>query len=235
VPTVKANGIDIYYEVRGTGDPLVFIEGLSVDLTAAKGIFDEFSKSREVIAFDNRGAGRTEKPDAPYSVELMADDTFGLLEAIGIRRVHVVGMSMGGRIAISLTARHPELVKSLILVSTGPRAPNTLWRRIFFVLVEVPRRIGALGKKYPQPNYAYKRQRKASQGYDGTNELGSITVPTLVMHGKRDGVAPYSLAVEMHEKIPGSKMLTFEGGHLFPFWRPRQFVEAVEDFLKTVP
>jgi 3-oxoadipate enol-lactonase len=231
MPTVEANGIHIYYEIRGEGERLLIIGGLSMDLTALRGIAPGLAQRYQVIAFDNRGAGRTDKPDIPYSIEMMADDTAGLLDALGIGRAHVMGISMGGRIAIALTLKRPEIVKSLILVSTGPRAPSTLDRRLRLGLLEIPRRVGALGKKYPQPNYAYANQRRASQGYDATDRLHEIHAPTLILQGEKDRLAPYRLAEAMHNEIQGSKMVSFKGGHMFLFWRPRELIDAVEDFL----
>jgi len=72
-----------------------------------------------------------------------------LLEALKIASAHILGISLGGRIAVALTLKHPELVKSLILVSISAKVPNTLHRRLLLLLFEIPRRIGALGKKYP--------------------------------------------------------------------------------------
>jgi len=233
MPTVEVNGITIYYEVHGIGEPLVIIAGLSIDLTALEGFVSQLSQRYQVIAFDNRGAGRSDKPDIPYSIEMMADDTAGLLGALHIGRAHVMGVSLGGRIAIALMLKHPDLVKSLILVSTGARVPNSLFRRLLFFLFEIPRRVGALGKKYPQPYYAYLRQRRASQSYDATNRLHEIHAPTLILHAKNDRLAPYELAEKMHTEIAGSKMITFKGGHTFLFWRQKELLNAVENFLES--
>ena len=232
MPTVEVNGIRIYYEAHGKGEPLVIIAGLSIDLTALEGVVSQLSERYRVIAFDNRGTGRSDKPDIPYSVEMMADDTAGLLDALKVARAHIMGISLGGRIAITLTLKRPELVKSLILVSTAAKVPNTLSRRLLFLLLEIPRRVGALSKKYPQPYYAYLRQRKASQNYDPTDRLHEIRAPTLVLHATKDRLVPYKLAENMHAEIVGSKMVTFKGGHMFLFFRQKEFLKAVEDFLE---
>jgi 3-oxoadipate enol-lactonase len=143
--------------------------------------------------FDNRGASRTDKPDIPYSIEMMADDTAGLIYSLGIGRADIMGISLGRRIAIDLALKHPEVVKGLILVSTGPRVPNTLGRSLLFFLLEIPRRIGSLGKKHPQLYYAYIRQWKAPQNYDATSRLREIRAPTLILHGEKDRLAPFTL------------------------------------------
>jgi 3-oxoadipate enol-lactonase len=128
MPTVLVNGIHLYYEVHGQGEPLVIIGGLSIDISEYPLMIKDLASDFQVIAFDNRGAGRTDKPDSPYSIEMMADDTEGLLTSLGISQAHVLGFSMGGRIAIDFTLKHPEQVKSLILVSTGARVPSSRGR-----------------------------------------------------------------------------------------------------------
>lgn len=231
MPIAESNGIHIYYEIRGEGEPIILIGGLSIDITAFEGIISGLAKKYRVIAFDNRGAGRSDKPDVPYSIEMMAEDTAGLFGALKIARANVIGISLGGRIAMALTLKHPELVKSLILVSTSPKVPNTLGRRLLFMILEIPRRIGAMGKKYPQPYYAYVRQRKASENYDVTSRLHEIQIPTLILHGKKDRIAPYRWAEEMQTEIRGSKLVPFNGGHIFSFQRQKEFIGEVEDFL----
>jgi 3-oxoadipate enol-lactonase len=234
MPIVQVNDIHIYYEIHGEGEPLVLIAGLSTDIIAYGRISGELSQTYRVIAFDNRGAGRTDKPDIPYSIEMMADDTAGLLNALGIEQAHTLGISMGGRIAVDLTLRYPELVKSLMLVSTFvsrfPLNQSGLRHRIMFNLPFLRK----MGKKYPQPDYAFSRQRSASRDYDATDRLHEIHVPTLIIHGKKDTLAPYRLAEEMHAGIAGLKMIMFKGGHMFLFFQRKQFLDTVVDFLASI-
>ncbi|HEX6551990.1 MAG TPA: alpha/beta hydrolase [Ktedonobacteraceae bacterium] len=228
MPTAKVNEIQIYYEIHGEGEPLVFIGGLATDITEFEGIIRELSQNYRVIAFDNRGAGRTDKPDIPYSIEMMADDTAGLLNALGIERANMLGISMGGRIALALAIQHPKLVTRLVLVSTSAKSSKRKWRlRLLSILTNVP----IFRSKYPQPHYAFLRQRNASRSYDATDWLHEIRMPTLILHGKKDKTTPYKLAEEMHAGIAGSKMIAFNGGHLFFFIRQKQFLDAVSDFL----
>src|SRR5579884_1186018 len=100
MPTVQANGINVYYEIHGVGEPLLLISGLASDHTFYRWVLPQLAARYQVIVFDNRGEGYTDKPNIPYSIDMMADDTAGLLHALGIARAHVLGTSMGGRIAI---------------------------------------------------------------------------------------------------------------------------------------
>lgn len=231
MPTVKVNDINVYYEIAGEGEPLILIGGLSADLTTEKKIIDGIAKKYHVVAFDNRGSGRTDKPDAPYSIEMMAEDTVGLMEALGMRQAHVLGISMGGRIAMALALRHPAMVKSLVLTSTYARKRDDfkLPLRIRLIKLIVERL-----KKYPQPRYAFDRHLVASRGYDCRDRLGDIRVPTLIMHGENDDIAPLPLGIEVHEGIKGSRMITFKGGHTFFMGKPEQFCNTVLEFLAGV-
>ena len=126
MPHVKVGDIQIYYEILGAGSqPLTLIRGLGADLTAWFPQIPEFSKHFKTVVFDNRGAGRTDKPDAPYSMRQMADDTNGLLEALDIRRTALLGMSMGGAIAQEFAINYPEKLSSLVLVCTSFGGPES--------------------------------------------------------------------------------------------------------------
>ena len=137
---------------------------------------------------------------------------------------------MGGRIALALALRYAKSVKKLVLVSTSARSIKN-WRRYFFgILSSVP----IFRSKYPQPHYAFIRQRQASFVYNCTDKLHELQIPTVILHGKKDKIVPHKLAEEMHIGIQGSKMLTFAGGHLFFLMKERQqFLDATAEFVGT--
>jgi len=123
--TIKANGIELYYEVHGDGPPLLLIMGLGANATAWWKQVPALSQRYTVIAFDNRGAGRSEKPSGAYSIPQMADDAAALMDALAIPASHVFGMSLGGMIAQEFALRHPERVRALILGGTWLGGPKT--------------------------------------------------------------------------------------------------------------
>jgi 3-oxoadipate enol-lactonase len=116
---VRVNGINIYYRVRGKGEPLILIMGLGGECG------DWFLQARvlkkyyRIITFDNRGVGKSDKPLEPYTVKTMADDTVGLMDYLGIDKAHILGVSLGGMIAQEVAINYPERVRKLILVSTN--------------------------------------------------------------------------------------------------------------------
>ncbi len=121
---VHCNGIDVYYEEAGSGEPLLLIAGLGYGLWMWHKMIPGLSKHCQVIAFDNRGAGQTDKPDGPYDVQMLADDTAGLLDALGIEKAAVMGHSMGGFVAQQLVLDRPDLVGKLVLSATNFGGPN---------------------------------------------------------------------------------------------------------------
>ena len=118
MPKVRTGEIELYYEICGQGEPLLLIMGLGggSSLWWEQAAF--FCEDYLVITYDSRGVGRSDKPDMPYSMDMLVEDAAGLLGQIGIRRAHVYGVSMGGMVAQALAVRYPEMVASLILGAT---------------------------------------------------------------------------------------------------------------------
>lgn len=112
------DGASLYAEVTGAGPTLVLVQGLGYATWGWERQVPTLAERFRVIAFDNRGAGRSDKPDEPYSIELLADDAHAVIEQLGTAPAHVLGFSMGGYVALTLARRHPEAVASLVLVGT---------------------------------------------------------------------------------------------------------------------
>lgn len=143
--TARVNGLEMYYEEHGSGDPLLLIMGLAADSRAWMFQLPAFSERYHTIVFDNRGVGRTSKPAGPYTIHEMADDTAALLDTIEQPRVHVVGVSMGGMIAQELALRHPQKVRSLVLACTYPEPDADIERQRQFSVTALGGTISADG------------------------------------------------------------------------------------------
>ena len=121
MPSVQANGIDIHYQVQGEGEPLVLIPYLAADQACYAFQVAEYAKHFTCFSVDLRGAGLSGKPEGTYTTELLADDIAAFMQAAGVGRAHVFGLSLGAATGMWLAARHPDRVKSLSLHSAWPR------------------------------------------------------------------------------------------------------------------
>jgi pimeloyl-ACP methyl ester carboxylesterase len=108
MPVAKVGEIELYYEIHGSGDPMVLIMGYGAHSGGWLAIRDKLAKELRLIIFDNRGTGRSQKPDIPYTPQMMAEDVIGLLDTNGIERAHVFGVSMGGMIAQEFALTYPN-------------------------------------------------------------------------------------------------------------------------------
>ena len=225
----SVNGVELYYEIHGTGPALLLVPGLGADTRLFGGVIGPLATTHRVIVFDPRGAGRSEKPPGPYTIDQMADDALGLLDLLELGRLVVVGYSMGGRIALSLALNHSERVRGLVLAATSANtsATRVLTRR--WLALEVLSRLPTPGDR--QPRWAWECQRKASASYDAASRLGEIAVPTLILHGRHDHMVPLAQAQEMHHAISGSSLTVVPGGHISLVTRQRRrFVEELSNF-----
>jgi hypothetical protein len=136
------------------------------------------------------------------------------------------------RIALELALSCPARVGRLVLVSTSAAGQGKVTVSWPMRLLLPLRWLGLLRDKYPQPRYAYLRQRQASASYDATGRLGDIRVPALILHGRRDRSMPVELAERMHAGISGSRVEFFRGGHMFFLFAERQqFLDRAGRFL----
>ena len=254
MPTVKVNDIEVYYEVHGEGDPLIMIMGLRRNLEWWYRQVPELSEDYQVIAFDNRGAGRSDKPVMAYSIGLFAQDTARLMDALGVDRAHVLGISMGGYIAQELAINFPEKVRSLVLGCTGAggdraalMAPDRLAKftanegltpeeillkdvDIYFTDALIEGRPDFIEQfieislRHYQPLDAFERQFNACLKHDTLGRVGRISVPTLIMCGDDDPLVPHQNSLILKELIPQADLELFPGG------RHCFFIEFADQF-----
>jgi len=252
------NDIDIYFEIHGNGPPLVLIMGLRRNAEWWYNQIPELSKHFTVVAFDNRGAGRSDKPETDYSIRLFADDTAGLMDFLNIPKAHVLGISMGGYIAQELAINYPDKIKGLILGCTscgGKRAvhmsedriekfqaiqglsPEQILRKdmdLFFsdrFVREHPDRIEEfvqISLRYYQPAHAFFRQFNACLKHDTADRVSEISAPTLIVTGDDDFLVPTENSFILEELMPDAIL------DLFPGCRHCFFMEDYATFNRYV-
>jgi pimeloyl-ACP methyl ester carboxylesterase len=261
VPVTTADDVTIWWAADGEGDPpLLLIQGLGYTADLWFRILPGLSHPRRTIRFDNRGVGRSSVPEPPWTIEEMAQDAVNVLDAAGVERAHVFGVSMGGLIAQELALTRPDRVASLILGCTHPggsdavrmdpaaatmlmdRTPKSAREAIeasvpFLYADTTPRDDidGDLGARlrYALRASAYWGQLDAMRQHDGTlSRLPQITAPTLVIHGTADKLVQPGNASLLAGAIPGARLEWFEGaGHLFWTDQTQHTVDVVNDFL----
>lgn len=196
------NGLKLYYEIHGAGQPLILLHGGVGASEMFAPILPALAKNRQVIAVDLQAHGRTADIDRPLSYEAMADDIAALLKYLSIKQADVMGYSLGGGVALQVTIRHPELVRKLVVVSApfkrdgwypellagqaqmGPAAAEAmkptplyaLYARIAPKVEDWPKLITKLGELLKQP-------------YDWTASVKAIKSPTLIIAGDADGIS----------------------------------------------
>jgi len=245
---VDSKGTQIYYQVRGNGTPLVLLMGFGADGNVWEQHVLEYERHFRCILLDNRGVGKSDSPDGPYTTEMMATDTVAVMDHLGVLRIQVAGISMGGAIAQSLALDHPERVKSLVLISTWPRFNNyakTVYenlkklRRVvpaddFMALLQLwifappyyelflddlkTGQRGALDNSKPQTTSGFDGQLDACIGHDVVDRLHEIKVPTLITIGMMDIFTPPAFSEILHEKIERSEIVRFPSGGHVHHW-----------------
>jgi pimeloyl-ACP methyl ester carboxylesterase len=261
---VRAGDIELWVERHGEGPDVLLIAGLGDPAEAWQPQLEGLADRYRVTAFDNRGAGRTPLSEAPLAVTTMADDAAALLRALDISSAHVAGFSMGSAIAQELALRAPELVRSLVLVSTYARpdalftAQLNFWRWLpevapgeraffeaFFTWVYTPRAHAngsvqqiveeSLAFPHQQSIEAFQAQVDACLTHDTADRLGQIAAPTLVLSGELDVILPPRFGQSVADRIPNSGFEVMPGEAHQPFQEvSEEFNARVDEFWREV-
>lgn len=256
---IRANGIEVHYEVRGEGPWLVLSHSLACDLTMWDEQVGALSRNFRVLRYDTRGHGRSDASPAPYTLELLADDLKALLDGLQIRRAHFAGLSMGGMIGQTFALRHPEVLQTLILCDTTSAYPPSVvpvWaertraarRQGMAALVDstlarwftapfrksrpdVMQRFAALISGTPVEGYVGCSD--ALVRIDVTARLATLRLPALVIVGEHDPGTPPAMAQAIHQHLPGSELALIRGAaHISNVEQPEEFNRLVLDFLQ---
>lgn len=261
----KIGKYDIQYLEAGEGTPVVFIHGLAGDYSAWTSQIQLLKDHYKVIAFDNRGAGKSTQIDEPISTQDLAKDTLGLMDHLGIQSAHIVGRSMGGAVAQHMALMSPERVKSLVLCASfailDPLGRRVLlnmrdaleWRMSWadharhsvqnFVSADFfnnkqdqVKKIEALIGGETRLPACYIRQNEACQNQDTSAQLGLITQPTLIMAGRNDPICSLAATDILSKGIPHSKTILFDNAsHFFLMEQADKFNLELSNWLGSQP
>jgi aminoacrylate hydrolase len=262
MPRIVIGDGALYYERQGVGFPVLFISGLSGFASFWQDQVAAFARKFDVVTHDHRGIGQSDVTRSGFTVDRMAADVVGLMDALEIERAHIVGHSTGGAIAQILAIEHPKRLASVVLSATWTK-PDAYFRRMFGLRKDVLLRLGP--SAYVQANTLYLypswwiarnnerlRQLEAQTlavfpptevaasridailAFDRTERLGQIKTPTLVVGAEDDIVTPAYFSEELARLIPGAEIKIFpRGGHAFTQVRAREFNQAVLPFLAS--
>jgi 3-oxoadipate enol-lactonase len=258
MPELKINGAKIYYEEKGSGQPLVLISGLGSNGGAWAPVIEMLSQAYRCITFDARGTGRSDVTDGPYSIDSLADDTVALIEQLNLHRAHVVGWSMGASILQSMLIRHPQVLIRAVLLNAFPNytplqqawldasmalresdidrtaiaAFGMSWGLTLRILSDHQRTLSlasiAVTDPFPTSNAGFKAQAEGLRSYDARPFLSSVRTPTLVLAGAEDILTPVSQSIEIARLIPGSEL------KVLPRGGHRMVVEYPDDTISAV-
>jgi pimeloyl-ACP methyl ester carboxylesterase len=241
VPTVRANGIDLYYERFGEGPPLLWCNGSGTTVADTAPLLTPYAERFDLLIHDQRGLGQTEAPTGPYTMADYAADALALLDAVGWAQPRVLGISFGGMVAQELAVTAPERVARLALLCTSPggdggssyplheltglppeeraathaRLLDTRFDDAWLAEHPGDKAVVDLMTARPEPSEGAWLQLMARKDHDVWDRLANITCRTLVAGGRYDGIAPPENSKAIASRITGSRLELYEGGHLF--------------------
>jgi len=260
MPAVKIKRIRINYQAKGEGEPLVIINGFTGNIRDWLLQTPAFKKRFRVITFDNRGSGKSDKPEGPYSAKMMAQDTVALMDELGVKKAHILGFSMGAAIAQEIAINFPERVNKLILLgawSNNNDADSGLTPELMQATQLTPQRIpgaamslainSALYRLIFLPLKSMMNRRMGAAAYPGTlgqrdallthntaDRLKLIKAPTLVITGTKDRCVRPASSEPLARQIPGAKLVKIENGsHAVFLEMSRRFNKEIMSFLSA--
>lgn len=253
MPKIDRDGVAIHYEVHGSGPPLLLTHGFSSTSAMWQGQVDALSREHQLILWDMRGHGRSDYPDDPraYSETLTVADMAAILDAVGAERAIIGGLSLGGYMSLAFYRAHPERVRALLIIDTGPGFKKDdardVWNKRAYDTAERFEREGleVLKSASRERSTVSHRDAKglalAARGMLTQRDakvmelLPEIKVPSLIVVGADD--TPFLAASDyMAAKIPGARKVVIpSAGHAVNIDQPQAFVDAVVPFLKTLP
>lgn len=258
MPFAENDSVKIFWDAEGSGAPILLLAGLGRASNAWYRTRPVLNQGYRTIAMDNRGAGQSDAPPGPYSIEQMAADASAVLKAASVNTAHVMGLSMGGMIAQEFALKYPSKVRSLILGCTKPGGPESVptekeAQRVLATRNSDPDEFGAAVRPYiyhPSTSAerieedmvqrrewypsseAYSAQLRAISAWDSYSRLSEITAPTLVIHGENDRLIPAQNAKLLASRIRAAKLVIIpKASHIFTTDQTEAAHAAILEFL----
>lgn len=225
--------IKLYYQEKGTGEPLILLHGNGEDSFYFKNQIDHFQSKYHVIALDTRGHGQSPRGDEPFTIEQFSCDLYDFLQRHQIFNAVILGFSDGANIAMKFAMKHPDMVKALIL-NGGNLDPTGVKRT-----VQIPIEIGyKIARRFADKSTNAKRNAEmlglmVNEPNVKPSALSRITMPALVICGTRDMIKE-SHTKKIAEYLPNAKLTIIQGDHFIAKKNPVAFNQAVDAFLKMV-
>lgn len=257
MPRLGVNNIGMHYVESGRGSPFLLLHGVGGSHEMWLPIVSDLARSHRVIAADHRGHGASDKPRGSYTISLFCQDWLALMGALKVDRAHLVGLSMGGAIAMRLAVEHPERVRSLVLVDTWayshPDFLALMRKRLerlasgdlaayaeeaipqvyspAFIAAN-PEALAQYRARVAQLNPDSVRAAvEACMSHDMRGRQAEIKAPTLVVVGSEDRLTPLHHSEYLARTIPGARLVIIKrSGHIPHLEQPREFLKVVGDF-----
>lgn len=243
----EVNGLKIYYEIQGSGQPLVLLHGAFGFNEGWATVLPKLAKTHQIIAIESEGHGHTRDLDRPLTYEQMTEDIAALLKQLKIQDADFFGYSMGGITALGVAIRHPELVRKLAMLGSCAGPPKDTFEPESYkqyqslsadfappLLKEPYDRMAPDPTRWPMLVTKIKNMGRDFKGYSAA-ELKTIKAQTLIMMGDHDGIRPEH-AVEMYRLIPNAQLALFPGGdHFVLFTNPEKVLSTLVPFLDAPP
>lgn len=258
----KINGLNLYYEIHGKGQPLVLVAGFACDMLMWFPILDDLKAHFKLLIFDNRCVGRSDTIDKPFSIEDMARDVISLIKDVGFEKAHILGHSMGGCIVQAMAMQERSLFNKIIISNSFIRmnASTSMYQKFIFKLresnypveeiakgllpwllsdtfLENPKNVeafiqGLVNPPFPQSLIGFKRQLEALLNFDSTNWYKNIQGPALIIGADEDILYPHD-SERLVNGIKEAKFIEFRRLRHLPFVeKPKEFVAIVSNYLK---
>ena len=258
---ISINNANIYYELHGSGEPLVLISGYGCDHLYWAGFLPYLAEHFRVLLFDNRAIGQTTDQGIPLSAELMADDVMSLCHVLKLKKPNIVGQSMGGTIAQAVGYRHPDKISKLVLMCTTSKWRQAIKNAFKSMLIMREENVSfdilcdqlnawVYGEKflqdtkslelvkqyllqmpYPQSVENQRRHFMVMENFDATNALEKITANTLVCYGREDIISLPYESQFLAESITTSTIAALDCAHGVAMEAPKRAANILIDFL----